>query len=255
MTVDQRAREPPGHRSRFAGTVRPASRRSARGVRPPRQPLGEPADLVRRHPAAAADEPGPSGQPAVARHRVDPAGPRPRPGPSRRVPALAAVRVDDDREGRARGDAPDELVDVLGRGAVDADGEQSPRADDGGDRLLDGDAAPQVCPVRAGERDPGGRVVRLGEEPGDRDRLLQLGDRLEREDVRAGRGEDRQALAVVVTELGDGAAVPSAVLRSVREQRAVRADRCRDEQGRGDGLLAPRAPPCAPRSRGPRSGA
>ena len=108
---------------------------------------------------------------------------------------------------------------------------------DGLDRLLDGGAAPQVPAVGAGEADPGRRPGHLGEERGDRLGLLELRDRLHREHVGAGPGEDREPLAVEVAQLGHGPTVAAAVLGAVGQHGAVRPDGRRDEQWPADALV------------------
>ena len=82
---------------------------------------------------------------------VQATGRRPRPGLRDCVPPFAAVRVDDDGKTADGGDPGDRLVDVLGRRAVDPDGDDPRCPVDDGDRVLDRDAAPDVPAVGARE--------------------------------------------------------------------------------------------------------
>ena len=118
-------------------------------------------DLIGRHPAAAAHQVRAGGAPSGRGGRVHALRGRPCPAPRLGVPALAAVRVDRDRECRHGPHPGDDLLHEGRRGAVDADGHHPRRRGRGDDGLLHGDTAPEPPAVLAGHADPGRRVRAL----------------------------------------------------------------------------------------------
>ena len=134
--------------------------------------------------------------PAARRRPIDGRPARPDPAPRGRVPAFAAVRVDDERLGRGLPGPAEQLVDVLRRGAVDPH-RQHPRGSLGQrERLRHGRAAPQVRAVGAREAQPAARAGRRLQQLDERDPLLQLGDRFAGQQVRLGAREDLEPLTV-----------------------------------------------------------
>ena len=117
---------------------------------------------------------------------------------------------------------------VLRGGAVDAHRNDVTPGSRQGDRLGERLAGGGRGAIAAGVRDPG-RDAGLVEQPDEHARLADGRDRLDGEHVRAGRDERIDPRSVERLERRVARVVVAAILGAVREHRAVRPHRSRDE--------------------------
>ena len=145
------------------------------------------------------------------------------PGASLRVPAFAAVGIDDHR--LAGGFACDgDSRQHIGRcAAVDADRDDLSHPGGNRERVRQGLTGAGVPPVD-GVAEPG-RHTELLDKRHQRLGLVDIGDRFQRQHVGPGVGQDFQPWPVPLCQRRDGQAVATAVFRPVGQRRAVGTDR------------------------------
>ena len=158
------------------------------------------------------------------------------------IPSAASVGVRDQRPVGALRDPFQGGCHVARCRAVDADGDHPVEVGEHRCRVAEivtcgcRDTGSADRRIRAGaERHPrvGKLVANVGECDGERPRLVDVGDRLDRDRVGRRVDERREAWCVERDELLDREAVPAAVLRPVVQERTVGADRRSHERSAG----------------------
>ena len=156
-------------------------------------------------------------------------GPSDAPGACRRVPGGTHVRIRERAARSGAGGRREQRRHEGRRRAVHAHGDhlRDRRGERGGVGERCAVADPRA--VAAAERHPRARLGHLGQQRDDRLRLDDRRDRLDREQVGAGRQEHLEPRAVPVGQLGRRQPVVADVLGAVGQRRAVRPDRGGDQ--------------------------